>query len=185
MPLAAWLVLAASAGALAFAFCAEYAFDVKACELCYWQRVPFGVTLLTASAALLAWPQERKSRTLIAFSSLVFLVSAGLAFFHTGVEMHWWEDAVSCALPSIKASNISEMSVEEIRDQLLATANPVPCDEVTWSFLGLSLANWNVLASLALAVFSGLAASGRISPDGGATCRFCCFCGKDGSGKEG
>ena len=29
MPLAAWLILAVSA---------EYAFDVKACKLCYWQR---------------------------------------------------------------------------------------------------------------------------------------------------
>ena len=37
-----------------------------------------------------------------------------------------------------------------VLDRLLATPAP-RCDEVTWSFVGMSMANWNVLISLALA----------------------------------
>ena len=37
-------------------------------------------------------------------------------------------------------------------------APPVYCDAVTWRFLGLSMAGWNALISIALAVFSLLAA---------------------------
>jgi len=35
----------------------------------------------------------------------------------------------------------------------------VSCTEAAWRFLGLSLAGWNVLISLALAAFAALAAA--------------------------
>ena len=42
--------------------------------------------------------------------------------------------------------------------QDLATMSPVRCDEAAWRFLGLSLAGWNVLISLALAAYAAWAA---------------------------
>ena len=43
----------------------------------------------------------------------------------------------------------------------LQTTRVVSCTEAAWRFLGLSLAGWNVLISLALAAFAAKAASGK------------------------
>jgi disulfide bond formation protein DsbB len=176
MPYAAWIVLAVGVGGLGAAYCAQYVFDVKACDLCLWQRVPYGLAILWGALALAAHPNDRRSRMFLGLAALTFLGGFGLAIFHTGVEQHWWADAVSCTVKSLKASNIGDMSLNDMRNQLLATVG-IPCDEITWSFLGFSMANWNILASLALAIFAVLTASGccATSESGGA-CRFCCSC---------
>ena len=46
----------------------------------------------------------------------------------------------------------------------LQTARVVSCTEAAWRFLGLSLAGWNVLISLALAALAALAAGNGLSP---------------------
>jgi disulfide bond formation protein DsbB len=45
--------------------------------------------------------------------------------------------------------------------QSLQKTRVVSCTEAAWRFLGLSLAGWNVLISLALAAFAALGAAGR------------------------
>jgi len=44
-----------------------------------------------------------------------------------------------------------------MRDLVLA-APVVRCDDISWSMFGISMAGYNVLASMVLAVFSGLTA---------------------------
>jgi len=39
-----------------------------------------------------------------------------------------------------------------------AEAPVVRCDDIAWSLMGISMAGWNALASLALAGFAGMAA---------------------------
>ncbi len=48
-------------------------------------------------------------------------------------------------------------SIAELREQLLETRF-IPCDEVPWSLFGISMAGYNVLASLGLALASFWAA---------------------------
>ena len=43
----------------------------------------------------------------------------------------------------------------------LQTTRVVSCTEAAWRFMGLSLAGWNVLISLALAALAALTASDR------------------------
>ena len=49
------------------------------------------------------------------------------------------------------------MTLEEMKRQILGTA-PVLCDRVQWSLFGVSLAGWNLLASLAMAVICAVVA---------------------------
>ncbi len=79
---------------------------------------------------------------------MAFLVGAGLAAFHVGVEQHWWAGTAECGANFGPAG-----SVEELRRRLLAQA-VVRCDEVAWSLFGISMAGYNFLLSLALAVFA-------------------------------
>jgi disulfide bond formation protein DsbB len=78
------------------------------------------------------------------------LCSAALGSYHAGVEWRWWPGPTDCSGP------ISDFTAKPLLDQL-RTMRIVRCDEAAWRFLGLSLAGYNVLISLALA---GIAALG-------------------------
>ena len=87
-----------------------------------------------------------------------FAAGFGLAVFHTGVEQHWWLGTSGCAIQPLRGK-----TPQDLRAALLHTVS-ARCDEVTWTFLGLSMANWNVPLSLGLALFAGLAAREWIGP---------------------
>jgi len=59
--------------------------------------------------------------------------------------------------PTTCSGGITGDSVEELRRKLMA-APIIRCDEVAWSLFGISLAGYNVIASAALAIFSGVSA---------------------------
>jgi len=85
--------------------------------------------------------------------ALAMLVGAGLGLYHTGVEREWWSGPAACAGEGLRG-----LSGAELLDP--ASAAPlVLCGDVAWSFLGLSMASWNALASLALAALWGAAAA--------------------------
>jgi disulfide bond formation protein DsbB len=151
-PAAAYVIAAASVGALAFAFVMQFGFGIEPCELCLWQRAPFAATAVVALIAAFVRPFERYMWLLLGLCAALFLASTGLAVFHSGVERHWWVWHSGCT-----ALNIDADSVEEILQKLQHT--PVArCDQIGWAFLGLSMANWNIPFSLALTLFSAVAA---------------------------
>jgi len=76
---------------------------------------------------------------------LSVMMSAGLGAFHTGVEKGWWQGPTSCT-----GADVGSLSASELMDQILA-APLIQCDQVAWSFLGLSMASWNAVFSLLLA----------------------------------
>jgi disulfide bond formation protein DsbB len=147
MPAAAWVILGACIGALGFAFTLQYGFDVHPCVLCLWQRVPFGLCAALAVAALIWRPYDHRARILLGICAALFFINTGLAFFHTGVEQHWWAGTSGCAVTPLHAQ-----SVDDLRTQILNTVLG-HCDQISWTFLGLSMANWNIPFSLLLAIF--------------------------------
>ena len=138
------LILTASVAALAGAFAGQYLFGIEPCVLCLWQRVPFAVAAVIAGLALVGW-RKRSPLLPIALAAIVFATGAAVAFFHVGVQQHWWSSVAGCG-----GVPVSGMSVEDLSASALAHP-PKPCDVVDWQLLGLSLAGWNTLASAALA----------------------------------
>jgi len=84
--------------------------------------------------------------------AVAFAAGAVLAFYHVGVEQHWFAGPSACT-----AGSGGAMTLEEMKQQILGTA-PVLCDRVQWALFGVSLAGWNLLASLGMAAICGLAA---------------------------
>ena len=79
---------------------------------------------------------------------VALLANAGLGASHAGVEWGFWQGPTDCSGPIVDFGN---------GGSLLDTLNKVKvirCDEVQWRFLGLSLAGYNVLISLALAALA-------------------------------
>ncbi len=136
----AGLAAVGSAATLAAALGFQYLGGLAPCPLCVWQRWPHVAAVALGALALAAgW------RAAAAGGALAMLVGAGLGAHHVGVEQGWWLGPTSCS-----AAPIAGMTPEQLLAQIMA-APLVRCDEIAWSFLGLSMAGWNAALSLALA----------------------------------
>ena len=125
------------------------------CTLCLRQREVYWVALTMAVANLIVTrllSGARFERSMDAALAVIFLFGAGLAFYHSGVEWHWWPGPQACAATGAGATAAG-------LEALLGGAEikPPACDTPNWWFLGLTMANWNTLVSL------GLAASGALA----------------------
>lgn len=128
--------------ALAFAFTAQYGFGYKPCVLCLWQRLPYALAVPIALTGLLNSRLTAWRGALLLACALCFLIGAGIAAFHFGVEQHWWLGTSSCAIQASGATDPATL-------RLALLASPVTrCDEVSWRFLGLSMTGWNFLYAL-------------------------------------
>jgi disulfide bond formation protein DsbB len=126
------------------------------CVLCLRQREVFWVAGAVAlgglalTALLLKAPRWKGALNLIL--GLIFLVSVGVAAYHAGVEWKFWPGPAACA-PG------GAVTAEDMGALLAGEAIEMPaCDKAAWVFLGLSMAGWNALISLALALLSLAAA---------------------------
>lgn len=127
-------------GALAF----QYVGGLAPCKLCYWQRYPHALAIAIGVLAL--W---LGGRTLAWLGALAALATAGVGLYHTGVERGWWEGPTSCSGAGAGLGGLNG-------SDLLSTDGPVNvvmCDQVAWQMFGLSMASWNMLASLVLVGF--------------------------------
>ena len=130
----------------------EYVLKLAPCPLCLMQRIPYHViiplSLLLAIAALVRAP---RNLLLVGFAAIAIAAACSvvLGIYHAGVEWHWWAGPADCSGP------LTDLRTGgSLLDQLHAV-HVVRCDEAAWRFLGLSLAGYNVLISLALALIAG------------------------------
>jgi len=130
----------------------EYVLKLAPCPLCLMQRIPYHViiplSLLLAIAALVRAPPNL---LLVGCAAIAIAAACSvvLGIYHAGVEWHWWAGPADCSGP------LTDLRTGgSLLDQLHAV-HVVRCDEAAWRFLGLSLAGYNVLISLALALIAG------------------------------
>lgn len=120
------------------------------CAMCLWQRWPHAAAIVIAAIALVLGV-----RALAWVGALAALTTAGIGIYHTGVERDLWEGPSSCTgggdLGGLDGAALLSMDAPAI----------VLCDEVAWEFLTLSMASWNALFSIALAVIWIMAARRR------------------------
>jgi disulfide bond formation protein DsbB len=77
--------------------------------------------------------------------ALVLLAGAAVAVYHSGVEWKLWAGPQDCSGPIQNFGSAGSLLEQMQR------ASVVRCDEAGWRFLGLSLAGYNAIGSLALA----------------------------------
>lgn len=136
--LAQWLALAVPGGLLLGALGSEYVGGLHPCEMCLWQRWPHLVAVVLAG---LSFAAPRSARLLTLLAALAIAVSGAIGVFHAGVEQGWWEGLTTCSTVATGATP------DELLKSIMA-APLIRCDQIAWSFLGLSLAAWNSVISL-------------------------------------
>ena len=135
-------------GALLF----QYVGGLAPCELCLYERWPYYAALPLALAVLPAHTARSDARGAAALLLLIFLASSALAFYHVGVEQHWFAGPTACTGPG----GPPPQTIAELQAQLFAQ-QPVRCDQPQFSTFGITLAAWNLAASAVLAALAVVA----------------------------
>jgi disulfide bond formation protein DsbB len=122
------------------------------CALCLEQRQPYyyGIPIaiaaaLTAALRLPSWI----TRALLAIAGLMMVVGGGIGVYHAGVEWHFWAGPTTC---STSASSMTQNAGDLLNE--LSTIKGPSCTEAALRVLGISMAGWNVIASVILAAIA-------------------------------
>lgn len=145
--------LTAAVGASALLLAGAHLFErvggLVPCILCLDQREAHWTALGVAFAGLIV-AKFAKSRigaaAAVGAVALVYAVSAGLAFYHTGVEYGFWPGPALCS----GGGATGEIDLNSLNTALTQKADAPSCEDVQWRFLGVSMAGYNLLASAGL-----------------------------------
>jgi disulfide bond formation protein DsbB len=136
-------VLAASAVVLGGALLSQYWGGLVPCELCLLQRWPWGIAIVISFVATMVGGRPAFA-WVAGLLAAVFAVSSAFAFYHVGVEQHWFAGPSACSGAATAADTVEALKAQILHQQ------PVRCDEAAWSLWGVSLAGWNLMASLVM-----------------------------------
>lgn len=117
------------------------------CELCYKERIPYYAAFALAPLAGVAARAGRGAlaRGAFALMALLFAGDAALSIYHSLVEWKLVAGPSDCSGALSTAGSMDDFMKQ------LRTVKVVRCDEPTLWVLGLTLANWNVALTAALA----------------------------------
>ena len=131
------LPLALLGGALG----SQYIGGLTPCEMCWWQRYPHAAAIVLAAVAFTTPAASTRSRMLTVLAGSAIAVSGAIGVYHAGVELGIFEGLTTCTTTASGST----------RDELLRSIMDAPlvrCDQVQFSFLGISMAGWNAILSL-------------------------------------
>lgn len=118
-------------------FVLEYGFAAAPCRMCWWQRY---VHYILAGVALLGLIVGRYTLAAVG-TILMSLAGFGIAIWQMGGQYKWWQLPEFCMGKNTGATTLTDLSS--------AFANlPPRCDEVNFTILNFSLAEWNIPAML-------------------------------------
>jgi disulfide bond formation protein DsbB len=133
----ALFLLAAAILILAGAWMFQFA-GYAPCPLCLKQR--WAWYALVPLAALIALSNDGLARGLLYLAALMMAGSAVFGAYHAGVEWKWWPGPGTCG--GELGGGLPELTSEPV----------IGCEDASIRILGLSLAGWNAVISLGLAI---------------------------------
>jgi disulfide bond formation protein DsbB len=148
---AALAIAGIAAATLAGAWFFQLVLDIRPCPLCLEQRYAYYLAVpLALLVAFVAARGAPRPLLLAGFALLLLasLANAWLGGYHAGVEWKFWPGPTDCSGPVVDLGSAGTLL------QRLDTVKVIRCDEVQWRFLGLSLAGYNVLISLLMAILA-------------------------------
>ena len=140
------LAIAVPAALLAGAYGSEIFGGLYPCEMCWWQRYAHFAGLGFALLSLLLRNAPDRGRSFVWLAALAILTSGGIGAYHAGVEAGIFEGFTTCT-----SATSAGLSSEEMLKAIMA-APIVRCDDIQFSFLGISMAGWNAILSILAAL---------------------------------
>ena len=134
-------VLAFSILSLSIAYFIQYILGHKPCNLCLIERIPYMASVILISLLFIL---NRFKKIIAGIVFLFFIFGAIISFYHVGIEQGFFSESFVCNLTSA----MDNLTAKQLLKQLENT--PVSCKDVTFRFMGLSLATINTITSIVL-----------------------------------
>ena len=133
---------------VSFALIAENFFGLQPCELCLKQRHPYYLFILVI---LLSFVFQHFNKFLISiFLQITVVYGLFYSIWHVGVENKLLDGPAGCSAGlSISKDTLS------LKEQIL-NKQVISCDEVIWSFFGISAASINTILLIFIFIINGL-----------------------------
>ena len=130
------------------ALLAEYFFNLQPCELCLKQRHPYYLILVCLVFIFII-----KNLNKIVFYLLIQLSAVYGLFYsiwHVGVENKILKGPSGCSVMLKNSESASDLKAQILSKQVIS------CDEVIWSFFGISAASINTLVLLVIFILNAI-----------------------------
>tara|TARA_B100000886_G_scaffold163334_1_gene111353 strand:+ start:126 stop:620 length:495 start_codon:yes stop_codon:yes gene_type:complete len=130
------------------ALIAEHFFSLQPCELCLKQRHPYYLILICLVFVFLLKSLSKIWLYLvIQFASVYGLF---YSIWHVGVENKILKGPTGCSTMLTSSESASDLKAQILSKQVIS------CDEVIWSFFGISAASINTLVLLVIFIFNAI-----------------------------
>lgn len=140
------IAVAVPAALLAGAYGSEIFGGLYPCEMCWWQRYAHFAGLGLALVSLLLRKAPDRGRSFVWLAALAILASGAIGAYHAGVEAKVFEGFTTCT-----STGTAGLSAEDMLKEIMAKPI-VRCDDIQFSFLGISMAGWNAILSILAAL---------------------------------
>jgi|TARA_B100001093_G_C26688947_1_gene953930 disulfide bond formation protein DsbB len=130
------------------ALTAEYFFNLQPCELCLKQRHPYYLILVCLVFIFII-----KNLNKVVFYLLIQLGAVYGLFYsiwHVGVENKILKGPSGCSVMLKNSESASDLKAQILSKQVIS------CDEVIWSFFGISAASINTLVLLVIFILNAI-----------------------------
>ena len=134
-------ILAFSILTLSIAYFIQYVLGHKPCNLCIIERIPYIAAIILISLIFIL---NRYQKIISSLILIFFIFGSIVSFYHFGIEQGFFSESLVCDLGNRKPINKDELLNQ------LKKAEIVSCKDVTFRFLGLSLATINTIISIIL-----------------------------------
>ena len=134
-------VLAFSILSLSIAYFIQYILGHKPCNLCLIERIPYLSAIILVALIFIV---KRFEKIFSGIILIFFIFGAIISFYHVGIEQGFFSESLVCNLGNSGADLSKEQLLKQVENA------PISCKEVTFRFLGLSLATINTIISIIL-----------------------------------
>ena len=130
------------------ALIAEYFFSLQPCELCLKQRHPYYLILICLVLIFLL----RNLNNIWIYLVIQFASVYGLFYsiWHVGVENKILKGPAGCSAMLTNTENTTDLKAQILSKEVIS------CDEVIWSFFGISAASINTVILLVIFILNAI-----------------------------
>ena len=126
----------------------QYFFNMTPCDMCINERYPYFIIIILGTAIYVI---KSNTKLIDIITNLIFAIIyfIGLIYsvYHVGIERKYWIGSSNCS------SKINTLDIETLSSQLMEMPI-IRCDEPTFLFNFISIAELNTIAMGVLLIFS-------------------------------
>ena len=126
----------------------QYFFNMAPCDMCINERYPYFIVIILG---IVSYGIKSNTKVIEIITNLIFTIIyfIGLMYsvYHVGIERKYWIGSSNCS------SKINTLDIETLSSQLMEMPI-IRCDEPTFLFNFISIAELNTIAMGVLLIFS-------------------------------